>query len=76
MSDDHCAVCAEPLVWAAAGQCGHTEVCHKCTSRLRLVLKDTRCVLCKQARVARERAGAAASSARSRRGAAHTCVLD
>jgi hypothetical protein len=47
---DYCAVCAEPLAWVAAGPCGHTEVCHRCCARLRLVLKDTRCALCKQAR--------------------------
>jgi len=46
--DDHCAVCAEPMVWAAYGRCGHTDSCSQCTVRLRAVLRDTRCVICQQ----------------------------
>jgi E3 ubiquitin-protein ligase ZNF598 len=45
---DHCAVCAEVLRWTAIGPCGHKEACHSCIARLRLVCKDTRCVICKQ----------------------------
>ena len=47
-SDDHCIVCAEPLLFTAYGQCGHKETCSKCVSRLRSVLKDLRCVYCQQ----------------------------
>ena len=53
MSDDYCAVCAEPLAWAAVGPCGHREVCHKCSARLRLVCADNRCALCKTVRASR-----------------------
>ncbi|XP_024531658.1 E3 ubiquitin-protein ligase ZNF598 isoform X2 [Selaginella moellendorffii] len=46
--EDCCAVCAEPLEWIAYGGCGHREVCATCTARLRVVLDDKRCCICKQ----------------------------
>ncbi|XP_077218736.1 uncharacterized protein LOC143852949 isoform X2 [Tasmannia lanceolata] len=45
--DDSCVVCAEPLEWVASGPCGHREVCSTCVARLRFVLQDCRCCLCK-----------------------------
>ncbi|RWR94406.1 zinc finger protein 598-like protein [Cinnamomum micranthum f. kanehirae] len=45
--DDSCAVCAESLEWVAYGSCGHREVCSTCVVRLRFVLDDRRCCLCK-----------------------------
>ncbi|XP_031497204.1 E3 ubiquitin-protein ligase HEL2 [Nymphaea colorata] len=45
--DDCCAVCAEPLEWVAYGSCGHREVCSTCVVRLRFVLGDKRCCICK-----------------------------
>ncbi|XP_068662009.1 E3 ubiquitin-protein ligase hel2-like [Aristolochia californica] len=45
--EDCCAVCAEPLEWVAYGPCGHREVCSTCVVRLRFVLDDRRCCLCK-----------------------------
>ncbi len=48
MSDDFCVVCAEPLEWVAYAACGHKETCSKCVARLRVVLEDSRCVLCQQ----------------------------
>lgn len=47
-SDDVCLVCAEPLFFTAYGPCGHNETCSKCVSRLRSVLKDSRCAYCQQ----------------------------
>lgn len=47
-SDDVCLVCAEPLHYTAYGPCGHIETCSKCVSRLRSVLKDSRCAYCQQ----------------------------
>jgi E3 ubiquitin-protein ligase ZNF598 len=44
--EDCCAVCAEPVEWVAYGPCGHKETCSKCVVRLRVVLKDKRCVIC------------------------------
>lgn len=46
--EDCCAVCAEPLEWVAYGPCGHKEVCFTCTARMRFVLNDKRCCICKQ----------------------------
>ncbi|XP_072978448.1 uncharacterized protein [Typha angustifolia] len=45
--DDSCAVCAETLEWVAYGSCGHREVCSTCVARLRFVLDDRRCCICK-----------------------------
>ncbi|KAI4989571.1 hypothetical protein ZWY2020_036888 [Hordeum vulgare] len=45
--DDSCAVCADALEWVAYGPCGHREVCSTCVVRLRLVLNDPRCCICK-----------------------------
>ncbi|XP_068659153.1 uncharacterized protein [Aristolochia californica] len=45
--EDCCAVCAEPLQWVAYGPCGHREVCSTCVVRLKFVLDDRRCCLCK-----------------------------
>ncbi|XP_077240480.1 uncharacterized protein LOC143881348 [Tasmannia lanceolata] len=45
--DDSCAVCAEPLEWVAYGPCGHREVCSTCVVRLRFVIDDPRCCICK-----------------------------
>lgn len=45
--DDSCAVCAEALEWVAYGPCGHREVCSTCIIRIRFVLEDPRCCICK-----------------------------
>ncbi|XP_010938163.1 uncharacterized protein [Elaeis guineensis] len=45
--DDSCAVCADALEWVAYGSCGHREVCSTCVVRLRFVLNDHRCCICK-----------------------------
>ena len=45
--DDSCAVCADALEWVAYGPCGHREVCSTCVVRLRFVLADRRCCICK-----------------------------
>ncbi|MQL85497.1 hypothetical protein Taro_018004, partial [Colocasia esculenta] len=45
--DDTCAVCADDLEWVAYGSCGHREVCTTCVVRMRFVLEDRRCCLCK-----------------------------
>ncbi|KFK35408.1 hypothetical protein AALP_AA5G280800 [Arabis alpina] len=45
--DDSCAVCADNLEWVAYGSCGHREVCSTCVVRLRFILDDPRCCICK-----------------------------
>eukprot|EP00897_Mesotaenium_endlicherianum_P000552 jgi/Mesen1/10498/ME000083S10009 len=46
--EECCAVCAEPLEWVAYGVCNHKEVCSTCITRLRMVMDDKRCCICKQ----------------------------
>lgn len=46
--EDCCAVCAEPLEWIGYGLCGHRDVCSLCIARLRFILNDRRCCICKQ----------------------------
>jgi hypothetical protein len=45
--DDSCAVCADALEWVAYGPCGHREVCSTCVARLRFIVGDTLCCICK-----------------------------
>ncbi|XP_039839044.1 E3 ubiquitin-protein ligase ZNF598-like isoform X2 [Panicum virgatum] len=45
--DDSCAVCAETLEWVAYGPCGHRDVCSTCVVRLRFVMDDKKCCICK-----------------------------
>ncbi|AQL09127.1 Putative RING zinc finger domain superfamily protein [Zea mays] len=45
--EDFCAVCADTMDWVAYGLCGHREVCSTCVARLRLVMDDKRCCICK-----------------------------
>ncbi|CAL4892746.1 unnamed protein product [Urochloa decumbens] len=45
--DDTCAVCADTLEWVAYGPCGHRDVCSTCVVRLRFVMEDNKCCICK-----------------------------
>ncbi|KAJ1262259.1 hypothetical protein BS78_09G093100 [Paspalum vaginatum] len=47
--DDSCVVCAETLGWMAYGPCGHRDVCSTCVVRLRIVMDDKKCCICKTA---------------------------
>ncbi|MCO5547374.1 hypothetical protein L7F22_000823 [Adiantum nelumboides] len=46
--EECCVVCAEPLEWVGYGVCGHRDVCSRCIARLRFVLNDRHCCICKQ----------------------------
>eukprot|EP01018_Ginkgo_biloba_P009369 Gb_38043 [translate_table: standard] len=46
--EDCCVVCAEPLEWVGYGWCGHRDVCSTCIVRLRFIMKDESCCICKQ----------------------------
>ena len=48
-SEECCAVCAEPLKFVAVGRCGHREVCSICSARMRGVMDDRECCICKAA---------------------------
>ncbi|KAJ3019776.1 UNVERIFIED_CONTAM: hypothetical protein HDU68_010505 [Siphonaria sp. JEL0065] len=47
-NDDHCFICTDPISWYAVGECNH-RVCHLCSLRLRALLKDNNCSMCKTA---------------------------
>ena len=47
-TEDLCIACAEPLDWTAFGPCGHKDACSRCVSRLRFLLEDKKCMMCKQ----------------------------
>ena len=42
-----CAICAEPLLFPAIGKCGHRDMCGLCSVRMRIILKDNNCPMCK-----------------------------
>jgi len=44
--DNMCLVCAAPIEYAAVGPCQH-PVCHRCALRMRLVVKEDTCVVCR-----------------------------
>ena len=47
-SEDCCVICAEPLTFISVGKCGHTDVCSLCAARMRGVMNDFDCCICKQ----------------------------
>uniref|UniRef100_A0A0E0I4I2 RING-type domain-containing protein n=1 Tax=Oryza nivara TaxID=4536 RepID=A0A0E0I4I2_ORYNI len=46
-SSSSCAVCTEPLEWAAIGPCGHGDVCAGCSLRIRVFQNNRRCCICR-----------------------------
>jgi hypothetical protein len=48
LSDNNtCILCYNRIEFFAMGSCDHKNVCHKCCLRLRLVLGETTCSICK-----------------------------
>lgn len=47
-TEDICLVCADALDYTGFGLCGHKEACSRCVARLRFIMEDTKCMLCKQ----------------------------
>ena len=43
-----CLLCSNEIEYYALGPCGHTNICAKCSLRIRLLMNDYRCPLCKQ----------------------------
>ena len=43
---DSCHICTDPISWYAVGECNH-RICHLCSLRLRALLKDQSCSICK-----------------------------
>ncbi|TDH73192.1 hypothetical protein CCR75_003208 [Bremia lactucae] len=43
-----CFLCADPIKYYAVGKCNHYGICSKCSMRMRLVMDDRNCPMCKQ----------------------------
>lgn len=44
----HCLLCLNDLKYVAIGSCGHKNLCPTCVLRLRLIIKDRTCPICKE----------------------------
>ena len=44
---DNCILCYNVIDFFAIGICDHKNTCHKCSLRLRLIMKDEKCSICK-----------------------------
>lgn len=42
-----CILCQNPIRFWALGVCGHRDVCHTCSLRMRIILEDDQCPICK-----------------------------
>lgn len=42
-----CLLCADPIRFHAVGECNHTGICSKCFMRMRMLLNDKACPMCK-----------------------------
>lgn len=47
-STKECSLCYEASSFVSKGACGHCEICWICCLRLRLILKDKSCAICKE----------------------------
>lgn len=47
MEPSTCWVCCKPYCFVAVGECGHNDMCIYCAAKLRLLLKDIKCPICK-----------------------------
>jgi len=43
-----CLLCSEQLKFFAIGKCNHKSVCFMCALRIRILLHDKRCTICKE----------------------------
>jgi Zinc finger, C3HC4 type (RING finger) len=44
---EHCILCFNDMKYFALGKCNHKNVCHTCILRLRCIIKDKKCPICK-----------------------------
>ncbi|TMW65890.1 hypothetical protein Poli38472_003655 [Pythium oligandrum] len=45
---DMCLLCADPIQFYAVGECNHHGICSKCSMRMRMLMDDRNCPICKQ----------------------------
>ena len=44
---EHCILCFNDMDYFALGRCNHKNVCYTCILRLRFIMKDRKCPICK-----------------------------
>uniref|UniRef100_K3WZB0 RING-type E3 ubiquitin transferase n=1 Tax=Globisporangium ultimum (strain ATCC 200006 / CBS 805.95 / DAOM BR144) TaxID=431595 RepID=K3WZB0_GLOUD len=44
---EQCLLCADPIKFYAVGECNHTGICSKCFMRMRIIMNDKACPMCK-----------------------------
>jgi hypothetical protein len=44
---EHCILCFNDMKYFALGKCNHKNVCHICILRLRCIMNDKKCPICK-----------------------------
>lgn len=44
---EHCILCFNDMKYFALGKCNHKNVCHTCILRLRCIMNDKKCPICK-----------------------------
>ena len=44
---EHCILCFNDKAYFALGRCNHKNVCHTCILRLRFIMNDKKCPICK-----------------------------
>lgn len=47
LDTENCILCFNELRFFGLGKCNHKNVCHTCILRLRLIMKDNHCPICK-----------------------------
>ncbi|KAE8901631.1 hypothetical protein PF005_g4770 [Phytophthora fragariae] len=45
---EFCLLCADPIRFFAVGECNHQGICSRCSMRMRLIMDDRNCPMCKQ----------------------------
>ena len=44
---EHCILCFNDMHYFSLGRCNHKNVCYTCILRLRFIMKDRKCPICK-----------------------------
>lgn len=44
---EHCLLCFNNMRLFSLGKCNHKNICHICSLRMRLIIKDKNCPICK-----------------------------
>lgn len=44
---EYCLLCADPIQFYAIGECNHLGICSRCSMKMRMIMKDRNCPMCK-----------------------------